>query len=154
MGGQRSCYAEPMPRLPIEYEVDVREGPVSPLELRAGRRPVVIAGPPPEFGGDDHWWSPEHLFVSSVATCFAATLFALLKAANLKVVGFKCRAKGILGRAAAGLAFTSVELVVEMRALGDDVGRVRSVIDEAKKKCFVANSLQCPVTTTAEVHPS
>lgn len=143
-----------MPRLPIEYELDVTEGADTPLEVRAGRRAPLLAGPPPEFGGKDAWWSPEHLFVSSAATCFAATLFALLKQANLHVSGFHCRARGRLGSAASGLAFTSVELVVEMRTLGDDVGRVRDTIDAAKTRCFVANSLRCPVTVAAEVRPS
>jgi organic hydroperoxide reductase OsmC/OhrA len=143
-----------MPRFPLEYEIDIEEGSSTPLELRAANRPVVLAGPPPEFGGSDVWWSPEHLFVSAAAACFASTLFALLKAANLQVSVFRCRAKGILERTGGVIAFSAVHLTVHLRALGDDVGRVQKLVDDAKQRCFVANSLRCPVTVSAEVHAS
>ena len=34
----------------------------------AGPRPASIeAGAPPEFGGQDSWWSPEHLLLSALS---------------------------------------------------------------------------------------
>src|SRR5689334_9832211 len=119
-----------MPRFPIEYDVDMEDGESTPLALQAANRPVVLAGPPPEFGGSDTWWSPEHLFVSAAAACFASTLFALLKTASLQVSAFRCHAKGILERTGGVTAFSSVHLTVHLRTLGDDVGRVQRLVED------------------------
>lgn len=143
-----------MTHLTNEYEVEVREGSLTPLEVGAGKRPALLGGPPPEFGGNDTWWSPEHLLVSATATCFAATFFGYLKASHLHVAGFHCRAKGILGLGGSGFTFTSIQLFVEMRALGDEIGLVQAIVERAKMQCYVANSLRCPVTVSAEIRPS
>lgn len=143
-----------MLRLPIEYEIVVAESSPSPLEVTASTRPAIPAGPPTEFGGTDRWWSPEHLFVSSAATCFAATFFALLRKANLHVAAFQCRAQGVLARTDSGMAFTSIHLTVHGRALGDEIVRIRDVVESAKTHCLVANSMRCPVTIAAEFRPS
>jgi organic hydroperoxide reductase OsmC/OhrA len=143
-----------MPRFPLEYGVELHKNDGEPMELSSGNRPRLITGPPFELGGSDAWWSPEHLLVSAVASCMSATFFALATRAKIHVGAYRCRANGVIDRIDGHVAFTSVHLAIDVRALADDVQRTRNVIEEAKKHCFVATSLRCPVDIVANVTAS
>lgn len=143
-----------MARFPIEYEVVVEKGAHAPLEVRAGHRPRIDAGAPPDFGGTDAWWSPEHLLVSAVATCYGATFFAGAERAGLRIGAYRCVAEGTLDRTAGGVAFASVRLALAVRVVADDAERARRLALETKERCFVARSLACPVTVSVDVTAS
>jgi organic hydroperoxide reductase OsmC/OhrA len=141
-----------MPRFPITYDVDLERPPSSAMELHAGRRPVLAVGPPPEFGGTEAWWSPEHLLVSAAAACFTATLIAGAERARVGFEKVQLHAKGTLDKTAAGVAFTSIQLALELELSGaEDIVRAENLVDEAKKHCFVANSLRCPVDVSVRM---
>lgn len=143
-----------MPRFPLHYEVVVDKGTASPLEVHSGHRPRLVAGPPPDFGGSDVWWSPEHLFASATAACYATTFFAGAERAGLRVGGYHCVADATLDRTADGVAFTAVNLAITLRVVADDVERARKLALDSKERCFVAKSLKCPVNVSVEVTAS
>lgn len=143
-----------MARFPIEYEVEVERSDNRSYELLAGNRPRIMTGPPIEFGGSDAWWSPEHLLVSAVSSCFAATFFAAAERAHLPIGGYHCHAKGVLDRTESGAAFTSILLAVRVRVTAPETRRARELLEDTKKRCFVANSLKCSVDLVTEVDPS
>jgi organic hydroperoxide reductase OsmC/OhrA len=130
------------PTFPIPYEVTVDAG-----VLLAGARPPIAVGPPPEFGGDAHVWSPEHLLVSAAATCFLATFAAMAKRAGLAYGHPTCRAKGMLDKK----GFASITLAVELSVAPEHVIEAQKLLLDAKERCFVANSLACPVELTSTV---
>lgn len=140
-----------MSKLPIDYEVQVHKGAVTLFELAAAHRPTLLVGPPPEFGGTDTSWSPEHLLVAAAATCFGATYFALAERARLPIGRYDCRARGTLGKGADGVAFLGIRLDVSVEVVVGDVERARALIATAKRQCFVASSLRCPVEVEARV---
>lgn len=141
-------------RFPIEYDVELEKATRSPMVVRAPHRPEIAAGPPPEFGGSDVWWSPEHLLVAAATSCFVATLEAAARAAELPLGAVRCRGKGILGRQPDGVGFTSVHLAVDLHVTAPDVERARKLVEDTKTRCFVARSLRCPVDVTAEIRAS
>ena len=143
-----------MPHFPIEYAVELSRTDGNPMELAAGHRPRLIVGAPPEFGGSDVWWSPEHLFVSALAACMTATFYAAAGRANIRVGTYRCHAHGVLDRVDDRIAFATMRLAVEVTVVGDDVERVRAMVLEAKNRCFVANSLRCPVELVSVVTAS
>ena len=143
-----------MPRFPIEYAVELNKNDGNPMEVSAAHRPRLVVGPPPEFGGSDVWWSPEHLLVAALSSCMTATFTALADRAGLQVGTYRCQARGILDRVDGQIAFAAMHLEVEITVLGDDVERTRALVDEAKTRCFVAGSLRCPVNLTATVTAS
>jgi len=65
-------------------------------DLRAPVLPNLQVDAPPEFKGHDGVWTPEHLFVASVNTCFMTTFLAIAENSKLEVVSFKADAKGKL----------------------------------------------------------
>ena len=127
---------------PLTYEVGVDAG-----VLLAGARPPLAFGPPAEFGGDAHVWSPEHLLVSATASCFLETFHAMARKAGLAYGHPTCRAKGVLERG----GFSSIELFVELSVADADAERAQKLLVDAKGRCFVANTLKCPVELRVEL---
>ena len=74
------------------------------LSWTAGRRgrasapgkPDLEVGSPPEFRGEEAVWSPEHLFVTSLATCLMLTFLSLAERRSVEVVGYDSKAEGLL----------------------------------------------------------
>jgi len=138
-------------KFPLTYEVELVKTDGEPIALAAGRRPIVTVTPPPEWGGGDAQWSPEHLLVSALAACFTTTFVAVAEHAKVHVGAIRCKAMGILDHVGGVIAFASMELAVEVRVLGDDVARTHLLLEDAKARCFVANSLRCHVELVTNV---
>ena len=119
----------------------------------AGARPALTVGPPPEFGGDGAWWSPEHLLLASLNTCLMATFGAMARAQGLHVDHYRSKARAVLSKSASGLAFTELVLEVQVAAAGDDVLRVAQTLRKAKERCIVAGALLVPVQLEMVVEP-
>lgn len=127
---------------PIVYEVSVDTG-----VLLAGARPPLAFGPPPEFGGDAHVWTPEHLLVSATASCFLETFHAIARKSGIAYAHPTCRATGTLERG----GFTSIDLLVQIMVADGDGDRMQKLLADAKARCFVANTLKCPVELRIEL---
>jgi organic hydroperoxide reductase OsmC/OhrA len=81
--------------LPHRYQVHLEQHGHDSM-LSSGSRPPLVGGPPPEFGGQADWWSPEHLLVSSVALCFTATFRSLASRTDLSPRLYSVDAEGRL----------------------------------------------------------
>lgn len=118
--------------------------------LTAAPRPSIVGGPPPEFGGGDSWWSPEHLLLSALSLCLMTTFLSLAERAKIKVQGYSCRARGVLEKTREGIVFTSFALDVSVKGAREDALRLQELVRTAKKYCIVSNSLKPPVTLTVQ----
>lgn len=136
---------------PHTYEATLDWPGDGPAVAAAGSRPALLTGPPPEFGGEEGWWSPEHLLLSAVNACLMATFGALSRARGVRVLGYRSQARGVLSKTPGGLGFTSLGVTVAIRAEADEVERVREILLKAKQRCIVANALALPVQLEVEV---
>jgi organic hydroperoxide reductase OsmC/OhrA len=50
---------------PHHYDAMLTWPGSGPAALGSEGRPTIAGGPPPEFDGEQAWWSPEHLLLSS-----------------------------------------------------------------------------------------
>lgn len=71
------------------------------VESREDNLPSLTVASPPEFGGPEQTWSPEHMFVASVASCFMTTLLAIAELSKLEIRAFEADAGRGLHRALA-----------------------------------------------------
>lgn len=62
-----------------------------------GLPPLEFASPP-EFGGPERTWSPEHLFVAAVAGCLMTTFQAIAANSGIEVLEYTDDATGHLQR--------------------------------------------------------
>src|SRR5215471_6808411 len=65
---------------------------------------------PPEFGGEPGLWTPEHLLVASVSTCFVSTFRAVAEASKFEFDGVEVETEGTIEKLESGFRFTKVVL--------------------------------------------
>ena len=84
------------------YETEIDWKGEKDLRLGGGKLPVIGAGAPPEFKGKEDNWSPEHLFVASLNTCYTLTLLAIAEFSKIALVSVSSTAKGKLEKVQGG----------------------------------------------------
>lgn len=122
------------------------------LKLSSSELPAIAGGAPPEFDGRKENWSPEHLFVASMNSCYALTLLAIVEFSKISVVSLSCTARGKLEKTAAGYQVT--EIIVKPRvviASASDLTRMPRILEKAKENCFISNSIKSTITIEPEV---
>lgn len=106
----------------------------------------LAASSAPEFGGNPAKADPEELFVASLSSCHMLWFLALARAEKIGVASYEDEAEGELD----GKCF--IRVVLRPRVTFDreiDAERVESLHHRAHERCFIANSVSCPV----EVEP-
>jgi peroxiredoxin-like protein len=135
-----------------ETEVDWRkekEGQLSGPGL-----PSLSVGAPPQFKGREGNWTPEHLFVASVNTCFMLTLVALAENSKLPLVSCRSTARGKLEKLQ-GAGYQITEIVIKptvVLASADDLRRISRILEKAKENCFISNSMKSAIKIEPEVY--
>lgn len=122
-------------------------------ELRAPALPKLAVDAPPEFKGHDGVWTPEHLFVASVNSCFMTTFLAIAENSKLEFVKFNADAEGKLEKVEGqGLMITHITLrpklvVKHIR----DTERALRIIEKAEKHCLITNSIRTEMKLEPQV---
>ena len=135
------------------YETEIDWKGEKDLRLGAGKLPVIGAGAPPEFKGKEDNWSPEHLFVASLNTCYTLTLLAIAEFSKIALVSVSSTAKGKLEKVQGG-GFQITEIVVKLRvvlASVNDLTRMPRILEKAKENCFVSNSIKSAIKIEPEL---
>jgi len=118
----------------------------------AGSRMPILYGPPPEFGGQENVWSPEHLLCSSVATCYVTTLLSFAKLLKVEIRNLAITASAEFEKKEICLEATRIILRPRI-SFRKDPGRgvAEKLIDKAKRYCFISNSLKGEVVVIPEI---
>ncbi|MBT4760690.1 MAG: hypothetical protein HOO06_03235 [Bdellovibrionaceae bacterium] len=128
---------------PHTYKVNLSEIHSAKATLHCEQAPVVLGGAPPQFDGLDSHWSPETLFISSIALCYVTTLAALKKKhESLEIREDDINIEGILDKTKEGLVFTQIALHVTCST--NDKEKAIRILENAKKYCLISNALKCP----------
>jgi organic hydroperoxide reductase OsmC/OhrA len=122
--------------------------------LRAPELPKLDIDAPPEFKGHEGVWTPEHLFVASVNSCFMTTFLAIAENSKLEFVKFKADAEGKLesveGR---GLMITHVTLRPKLVVKHcRDAERALRIFQKAEKHCLISNSIRSETSLEPQVN--
>lgn len=115
--------------------------------------PVLEVAAPPEFKGQAHTWTPEHLFVASLNSCYMATFVAIAELSKFEIVSFTCAAEGRLERQE-GKPYRITEVTLRPRLVVSettDLNRAQRLLEKAEKNCFIANSILTTVKVKAEI---
>ena len=130
---------------PHFYEVSLSNEGHPWSVITSSSRKEIVGGAPPEFGGKEQWWSPEHLLLGAVSLCLSTTFQAFAQKKELSYAGYRGLVKGILDKSKSGPVFSSIVLSVEVEVAAADQERARALLQEAKRYCIVANALNTPV---------
>ena len=125
--------------------------------LSANGKADVPASAPTVFGGDATRYNPEELLLMALSQCHMLTYLALASRRGVAVLGYEDRATGTLGAAVSGelRGKTSMrEVTLRPRvtvAKGSNPEVVMAMHEKAHANCFIANSVNFPVTHQAEI---
>jgi peroxiredoxin-like protein len=113
-------------------------------DLIAPVLPSLKVDAPPEFKGHEGVWTPEHLFVASVNSCFMTTFLAIAENSKLEFVSFSADAKGKLEKLS-GQGFIMTEITLRPKLVlknARDAERARRILEKAEKHCLISNSIK------------
>lgn len=115
--------------------------------------PELAFASPPEFGGPEHIWSPEHLFVASVASCLMTTFRAIAARSGVEVLDYSDEAVGDLVRGEDGLySIESITLRPTIVISEDSkLDRAERLIAKAERACLISRSITSDVKLDAKV---
>ena len=108
--------------------------------------PSISFSAPPEFLGEPGFWTPEHLLVASVASCFVSTFSGFAEKSKLEIASFQLDAEGVLDNEAGIWRFSKIRLrplVTVPKEEGRD--RALRLLDKAEKSCLIARALRFKV---------
>ncbi len=138
-----------------DYRVDLTSGRDRIAELTSpdGHLRSVDVATPPEFGGPEDVWSPEHLYVASLSSCLMTTFFAIADIARLEVASYADEAAGHLQRGGDRLyTMDRVELrphVVVYRE--EDIDKALRLLAKAESVCLISRSVSSVVEVVPKV---
>ncbi|HEX7256221.1 MAG TPA: OsmC family protein [Gaiellaceae bacterium] len=113
--------------------------------------PITVAVPP-EFQGPGGRWSPEHLLVASVASCYAVTFAAAAERRDIPIHSLSVTGTGHVGRRDDGrTGFIAVELTPRIQTDHGFVDAAERTARAAHTACLVSRALSAPVEVTPVV---
>ena len=121
------------------------------LEVAEIPRTINFAAPP-EFGGEPGLWTPEHVLIGAVATCYVSTFRSIAEYSKLSFHGMDVNVEGTIEKQEGGFRFTNIvvrpNVTIEKP---EDRERTQRLIEKAERACLVSRSLSCKITIEATI---
>jgi len=113
---------------------------------------VLRGSADPAFRGDPAGVNPEEMLVAALSACHLLWYLHLCADAGIIVTAYRDEASGVMSVGGeAGGRFESVTLHPQVTITDPDrLAEAAGLHEAAHKKCFVANSVNFPVTVTPE----
>ena len=137
-----------MKPLPHTYEVALSGGPNGYATLSTVGVPPLRSAPPKDFDGPGDAWSPEHLLLAAVETCFMFTFRAVAEASKFNFLTLDVSGSGIGDRKDEGYPLHGDRRVSHFRRV-----QTRNAQDGClrKAKTPASASLSVPLRLEAEL---
>ena len=116
-----------------------------------GRESLVVTQPP-EFRGEEGFWTPEEMFVASVETCLMLTFASMIERYKLPVEAYYSEAVGTMENANGEYVFTRIDVKATVIMSDREAApKVLQTMDHAHRDCVIANSIAAQVKVTTEL---
>jgi len=141
-----------MKPLPHHYDVRLTGGPTGYATLSVQGAPDLRSAPPLDFDGPGDAWSPEHLLLAAVETCFLFTLRSVAQASRIEFTSLELSSAGTVDRQDGVTRFTEIVLRPRLRIpAGVDRTRAVRAMEKSEKACLVSASLSTPIRLEPEI---
>lgn len=115
-------------------------------------QPSIAFSAPPEFQGEAGRWTPEHLFLASVAGCFMSTFSGMARFSKFEFLLLDLEVEGVLSKEGDGWRFSQVSMQPRLKiAREKDRDRANRLLEKAEKTCLVVHSINSKVNLEPEV---
>ena len=122
-------------------------------DIRAAGKPSIPGSSDPAFRGDASRWNPAELLVASLSACHKLWYLHLAADDGITVTAYIDLAEGVEEERPDGSGrFTHVTLRPSVTVTaGTDVARADALHHVAHEKCFIANSVNFPVSCEPKI---
>ena len=137
-----------------DYEINLQwdRERIGTLSSPVLEQEVEVATPPQFTGGVEGKWSPEHLYVSSVAGCFMTTFIAIAEYSKLPFEDLKVNAIGKLEKVDGKYAMTTITLKAELLiAESTHEDKAIRLMEKAEAACLISRSINSEVVLEPKV---
>lgn len=136
------------------FEVELKQtaGTRGMLTAKDVKSSIEIATAPQFKGGMPDTWTPEHLFLGAISSCFMTTYLAIAEKINLKISYITCASIGQINLYENHLEFTTVNLYPKVYIeLDTDTALANEILLNAYMHCIIANSIKPLLINHGEV---
>lgn len=115
---------------------------------------TIECATPPEFpNGVPNIWSPEHLFVAAINSCYMATFLAIASNFKVEIADFSCKTIAKLEMVDGKYLITQAEMfpVVKLGDAAKDTDKAQRIAEKAKAGCLVTNSMKTEILLTPAI---
>ena len=136
------------------YHVDLswKQDRVGTLRSPELNNSIEVATPPQFPGGLEGIWSPEHLFISSVSSCFMTTFLAIAEYSKLAFENLEVKAVGKLDKVDGKLMVSEITLKPElMIAEGTNADKAKRIMEKAEAACLISRSVKTEIILEPKV---
>jgi peroxiredoxin-like protein len=130
------------------YDVDLKwdEGRQGTLSSGKLNETIEVATPPEFPGGVEGIWSPEHLFVASVSSCFMTTFTAIAEYSKLTYEELSVAATGTMSNESGKFAITEIVLSPKLVILDESQkDKALRILQKAEEACLITRSIKTEV---------
>jgi organic hydroperoxide reductase OsmC/OhrA len=94
------------------------------------------------FGGKGKPWTPEHLFLGSLSSCFMSTFLGIAERLKLSIDGLSCRVSGVAEMVNGRPSFTRIDVYPDIYIEGEgNEKKAHLALQKTHKECLVTNSI-------------
>ncbi|WP_236973560.1 OsmC family protein [Membranihabitans maritimus] len=124
-------------------------------EVKINGKPTIMGSSDSVFSGNDSMHNPQDFLVSAVSSCHMLWYLHLCATNGVIVLEYEDNANGEMKVEVGGHGqFTKIDLyprVLIARESEDQIELAKTLHDEARNMCFIANSLNFPVEHEVEI---
>lgn len=123
--------------------------------ISSGTKPPISGSSDPAFRGDPTRWNPEDLLIASISACHKLWYLHLCATSGISVLSYRDEAEATMVEDPSGAGrFVSAVLRpnITIRST-DDIEMAARLHHDAHAHCFIANSVNFPVTCEPVIAP-
>lgn len=139
-----------------KYSFEINAGWFSDKTVKVSspllRREMTTAIPPPFKNGISGYWSAEHLFLASIASCFMHTFQNIAELSELPFDSFSCNVSGEAEKIDKVFAFHKVYLFPTLTlTLETYRGKAQLDLEKTERNCIIMNSIKTEVVIETKI---
>jgi organic hydroperoxide reductase OsmC/OhrA len=138
----------------FNYGVSLRREAGRHARAESEGRVAIEVGPPAHFpGADEGRWSPEHLFLTALASCMMLSFLAHADHADVDVEEYTSAIEGTIRRRADDnrYAFTSIQVRPRIVVRSGQLELAQAQLAKAERDCFISASTRAEISVEWEI---
>jgi len=107
--------------------------------------PALACSTPPEFRGEPHVWTPEHLFLAAIESCIVGAFMAYATHAGIDVHSYKSSAEATMVVEGKALKFVDAVVRPRIAVAADDRRTAAVLLEKSHARCPLVRSVNFPI---------